>query len=325
MSKIRLDPNPAQGALAFAQERGLHRLGAQKLAPLADEKGIVGLAELSRLVRVAGVDNDGTLSQEERQRIDAYLADRKNVVVGTANSSAVDVRAPVRTPVEGYIQVSHAVGPEGLTFDVDISLGFGAEPRQEHARRVLLPGLSPKERESSWAVTVQRYGVEGENASTGYQNQGLGAGYIVGVADPKLGAVLVNLSVASVLAKDKPDARTLFSPGELARREEVKAFAQKKGLDPAKLEVEVLEVSFHSDFKVEQDDGGDRVADTETHTLALTLELREAGSRKLARTAEFSALVEGNLTKPLRKLEVGAFEAGIGQSMGFTYPPSFLR
>jgi hypothetical protein len=324
MPKIRIDPNTSwsPNATRFSEERGLHRLGQAKLAPMADKEGIVGLDELERLARVARLDTDGKLTPDERKRIDAYLKERNTPIVGTPNSSAVNVRSSVKKPVDGYVSVDHKVEGKDLVLNLDISADKAdKDGRTEYAKRIVLKGVTPNDREDTrGGVSVQRYGSRGENASVGYATQGGGAGYIVGIADKTKGALLVNLSAAGAIAGDAPDMRTLFSPADLAKNAAVKALAKKQGLDPKKLEVEVLETSFHSDFV--DTSRGPRAGHAGLHTLLLSLELKEAGSRKKPRQVEMSTLVEGNVTKALARLSLNDLEPGVQSHWGFIFPPS---
>lgn len=322
-TKIRIDPSTSGYPTAkdFAEERGLQHLGSKKLAPMADKDGVVGLEELERLARVARIDTDRKLTPEERERIDAYLKDRGSPIIGVPNSSLVDARSTTRKPVDGYLTVASEVVGKDLVLTFDITAYKGAVVDGEYAKRILLKGVRPNEREDCAAIRMQRYGSKGENASVGTERAGSGAGYIVGIADKDRGALLVNLSAAGAIAGDAPDLRTLFTPAELAKNPQVKALAKKQGLDPKKLEVEVLQVSLHSDFL----DGsrGHGAPHTTLHTLWLALELREEGSRKKPRQVDMTTYVEGNVTKPLRKLKLDDLEPGMRAHAGYIYPPSF--
>lgn len=322
MPKVRIDGDTSYyGAQRFAQERGLDKLGQDKLKPLADDKGVVSKEALERLARVADIDTDGKLSPAERKRIDAYLKDRTPVVADAAGGNALALRAgAARKPVEAYIEVEHSVKGKDLVFELDIGVfKAGSGDRDEYARQFVVKGLTPNTREDFSAVEVHRYGTDGADASVGYANGGVGAGYLAGVADKAKGAVLVNLSAAGAIAKDPPEVRTLFTPAQLAKDPAVKQLAKKEGLDPKKIAVGVLEVSFHSDFVKE---GTERAGNPKLHTLMLTLELTEPGSRKKPRTVELSALVEGTPVKALGKLDVQALEPGVQRSWGFIFPPS---
>ncbi len=313
--RIATDPRSWLSAQRFAEDHGLARLGQKKLATMADDAGVVHLDELQRLARVAAVDDDGVLSRAEAQRVSAYVRDRRAPIVGSANSSAVTARAVKRAPVTGYIAIDHRAEGKDLVFTLDISKHPGTG---EYAKRIVLEGVAPNERDDATAVSVERYGTRGENASAGYARGGAGAGYIVGIADKDKGAILVNLSAAGALAGDAPDARTLFTPAALARHPAVQTYARKHGLDPRAVHVEVLEVSFHSDF-VDRS-RGPRASHAGLHTLLLSLELTQEGSRKEPRRVEMSALVEGNVTEPLAKLDVEHLEPGAKIVAGFVYP-----
>jgi hypothetical protein len=328
---------------------GLGRLAKEKLRPIADPEGRVGFSELRRLSLVAGLNSDGKLSPEERQRIGRYLEGRKAPVEARIGSSVVDIRSAVRAPVEGWLSIETSQRGNDLAFMFDASIS--PDPRlgsTHHAHEIIFPGMHANERPHSTGVRMQRYGEEGHNASVGGEAQGVGAGYIVGIAARQQGAVLANLSAAGVLAKDEPDVRVLFTPAQLARHPDVQALARKEGLDPAKLQVEVMEVALHSDF-VSTEKGPNRnrraaegpmvtrrVPDNKMHTLSLDLVLRERDSRKQPREVSMSAYVKGNVTRPLEKLKIGSYdadgrfqlgklEAGVWSTFGFVYPPSFKK
>jgi hypothetical protein len=355
-TKIRFD-NPTEYPMAELLRRsGLDRLAKENLRPVADAEGKVGLDELQRLSQVAGLDSDGKLSPAERQRIGEYLEGRKSPVVARLGHSAVDVRSGVRRPVDGYLGLETRRRGDDLALLLDVSIWPSRErPDVEHsvhAREYVFPGIQPNEGEHSSGVRMQRYGEGGHNASVGYEAQGSGAGYIVGIAAKLQGAVLANVSAAGALAKDEPDVRVLFTPAQLARHADVQALARKEGLDPAKLQVEVREVALHSDFVTTEveDDGArakdrnrraveappatEKVPEANLHTLTLDLVLRERDSRKKPREVSMSAYVKGNVTKPLEKLKIGSYdadgrfalgklEAGVWNTWGFVYPPSF--
>lgn len=314
MTKVRIDTD--YSTQRFARDTGLEKLGQRQLKPLADDQGVVSQKQLERMATGAGLDKDGVLSPAERKRIDGYLKDRQPIVVGTGGS-AVSARAAVK-PAEGYIEVEHKLRGTDLVVEFDIGLyqGGSSSVRDEHSREIVLQGFTPN---GDNAIDFHRYGKDGADASVGYATGGSGAGYLMGIADAKKGAVLVNLSAAGAVAKQAPEVRALFSPRDLADDPRIKALARKEGLDPKKLKVDVTSVSFHSDF---QKVGGGGGGHPTMHTLLLSIELREEGSRKKPREAELTALVQGNPAKSLAKLDVADLEVGAQHSWGFVYPPS---
>jgi hypothetical protein len=294
-------------AAEFAGRHGLTRLGQKSLAVMADVNGTVELDALTRLARVAELNADGVLSRQERKRVDSYLQDLRTPIVATPNASSVDVRCKPVKPVEAYVVIEHGVSENGLALDLEISGRRGVPGHV--AKRIVLKDITPATDESAEAVRVERYGTRGQNASIGYERNGVGAGYIVGIADKKHGVVLANVSVAGALAGDAPDVHTMLSPAALAHHPAVLELARKQGLAPLKLQVAVLEASFHSDF-----------TESSLHTLALELALTEAGSRKAPRRVQMSALLEGDVREPLSRLKLHPLAAGVRVRAGFVYP-----
>lgn len=281
---------------------------------------MVCLDELKRLVRVARINDDGVLSPDERQRAHAYLRERANPIVGTANRSLVDVRVMNRKPVEGYVKVEHQADAGSVVFNLDVSTNGHCE----HAKKIIVRGITPNSRDDvCFAVNYHRYGVRGENSSVGYQAEGSGAGYLAAISDKERGAILVNLSVAGALAGDAPDVRTLFTAKELAAHPLVKQLARKQGFDPKTMRVELVETSFHSDFVDKS--RGPRAAHAGFHTLLLRLELSEPGSHKAPRQVQLSALVRGNVLDRLSKLDIDELEEGVFNPSGFLFPASCER
>ncbi|MBI2378749.1 MAG: hypothetical protein HYV07_32440 [Deltaproteobacteria bacterium] len=319
--KIKLDDS--YSAQRLAKERGIDRVSKEKLRPIADSKGVVDHSEIDRLARVANLDMDQKLSPAERQRIEAYLEDRSKPIVADAKgSSALDVRAGTRKPVDAYIAIEHRTEGKNLvfTYDVGVYKAGSTSDRDEHAKQIVLKGLTPNTRDGTDGIRVHRYASNGADASVGYESQGSGAGYLVGIADKNKGVVLANFSAAGAIKGDAPEVRSLFSPPALAKNAAVKALAKKEGLDPKRLSVEVLEVSFHSDFQKVR--GAKQEPHPTLHTLLLTLELKETGSRKKPREVSMTALVHGNPAKALGKLKLDQLEAGVQKHWGFIYPPS---
>jgi hypothetical protein len=302
---------PLQSAQQFAKEHGLQRLSKAQLGELANDQGVVGLTALKNLALGATLDTDGKLTAAERARIDSYLKDRRPVVVDLGGSSAVSVRSTRRKPVGEYVKIMATVKGGDVVFELMIDPVGKSIPRQ-----VALKGFSLNNTDDLLgAVSYERYGEGGHNASVGSQAAGYGAGYMVGIADPKRGAVLVNISNAGALAKDPPDVRPLFTPDELAKLPAVKQAAKKAGLDPKALELSVTKVGFHSDFVVDNQPSAD------LHTM--TIHLQAQSPRKSAKELVISAYVEGNPTKALSKMKIGEFEAGANFHFGFVYPASF--
>lgn len=313
MTKVRIGSD--YSTQRYARETGLDNLSQAKLKPLADDAGVVSQKQLERVARGAGLDKDGVLSRAERERVDGYLKDRKPIVVGAGGGTALSARAAAK-PAEGYIEVEHRMRGSDVVVDFDIGLyqGSGGGARDEHSREIVLQGFSPN---GDNAIDFHRYAADGADASVGYATGGTGAGYLMGIADAKKGAVLVNLSAAGAVANQAPEVRTLFSPADLRDDPRIKALARKEGLDPKKLKVDVTSVSFHSDFQKVGGGGHPTM-----HTLLLSVELREEGSRKKPREADLTVLVNGNPAKSLAKLELGDVEVGVQSSWGFVYPPS---
>lgn len=312
MVKIDSTPGYPKSAQQFAKEHGLQRLPETQLRELANDKGVVELPALEQLARGAELVADGKLTAAESARIDRYLTARQPVVadVGAA-SSQLAVRSSRRKPVEDYVTLEPTVKGGDVVFQVELDPAGKLQSRQ-----VALKGFSFKNTdELLGAVSCQRYGAEGRNASVGYERQGFGAGYMVGIADPKRGAVLVNISNAGALAKDLPDVRPLFTPAELAKLPAVKEAAKQAGLDPKALELSVIAVGFHSDFLVDNQPSGD------LHTLTIHLEAKSP--RKAKQELVISAYVEGNPTKALSKMKIDDFEAGASYHAGYVYPASF--
>jgi hypothetical protein len=315
MTRIRIDAHHTTQRLA--RETGLEKLGQAKLKPLADDKGVVSHTELERLARVADVDTDGVLSADERKRIDGYLKERLSPIVATPGGSAVEARAAAKKPVSGYLEVAHAVKGSDVVVDYDLRLD-GKDGATEHlARQIVLKGITPSNDD---AIDFHRYSETGTDSSVGYATGGVGAGYLMGIADAKRGVVLANLSAAAAKKNVAPELRTLFSPADLRADPAVKALARKEGLDPTKLKVTVTSVSFHSDFQ-EVTRAGTKPHAT-MHTLLLGLELREEGSRKKPREVQMTSLVTGNPAKGFEKLDAERLEAGVQARWGFIYPPS---
>jgi hypothetical protein len=310
---VKIDPSYSfpKSAQQFAEERGLQRLPKAQLKALANEDGVVQLPALELLARGAKLNTDGKLSAAESARIDSYMKDRQPVVAEVGPSSAVALRSTRRKAVEEYVQLEPTVKGGDVVFELDID-----PVGQAKSRQIALKGFSFKSTDDLLgAVTCQRYDAGGHNASVGYEHSGHGAGYMVGIADAKRGAVLVNISNAGALAKDLPDVLPLFTPAELAKLPAVKEAAKKAGLDPKALELSVLRVGFHSDFLV------DNAPSADLHTLVIHLDAKSP--RKSAKELVISAFVEGNPTKALSKLKIDDFEAGATYHAGFVYPASF--
>lgn len=305
-------------ARPLARATGIDKLGQSTLAKLdANGDGVVGLRDVQRLAKTAGLEKDGVLSRDDRAKIAAALSEGASSSTRSAGaSSALAARAGGGAKkLEGvYMRATLSATRDGLRVDASTTLydAAGRDKVGEKDRAATLAGLRPV------AADVEYYGEDGgvglPNASGRgggalYTGSAYGGGFLAAVADAKRGVVLVDVAGRAFAEGGAPAVHDVLSPTDLAKDAAVKAAAKKAGLDPRALSVDVVGVHLSAGFR-----------DGRTLTLALDATLKDAKGRSA--DVELSTTLHGDLKKSVAKLSRAPLEEGVRRSAGWLYPPS---
>lgn len=311
MSSTRFDAK----ARPLAQQTGLDRLGQAKLEKLdKNGDGIVTLTDVRRLVKDAGLEKDGSLSRDDRKRIDAALggAPASSTTATTGPSSVVaSMTGGKKTLGDTYIDTLIKGTAKGISISIDGGLWSGGGHVGDKSRAMVIPGFDAA------AIDVLFYGTKGQTGMPsssggpqgGFKGTSFAAGMAVAVADKARGVVLMDVAARDFLDGKQPSHKRLLSLTDIAKSPAVRSFAKKSGLDAKTLTVQLKEVWLSAAFQ-----------DPKLATLAFEAKLTDKNGK--SKTETFSTYLSGDLSKSVDKLAVDALETGIVNSWGYLLPPS---